>query len=71
MAALIAGGETPLEYMLRIARDPTVNHDRRDRMANAAAPYMHPRLASTEVSGDQNKPIQHKLKIQFVAPGDE
>ena len=46
--AAAASGETPLDYMLRIMRDPTVEHDRRDDMAKAAAPYLHPRLAAIE-----------------------
>jgi hypothetical protein len=35
---------TPLEYMLDVMNDPNVPEARRDRMANAAAPYCHPRL---------------------------
>src|ERR1700722_10281782 len=41
-------GETPLEFMLRTMRDPTIDIDRRADMAKAAAPYVHPRLASIE-----------------------
>mgnify|MGYP007071579233 CR=1 FL=1 len=44
-----AEGETPLEYMLRIMRDKQQANDRRDKMAIAAASYMHPR--AVEVSG--------------------
>ena len=40
-----AGGETPLGYMLRVMRDPAASAKRRDDMAKAAAPYVHPRLA--------------------------
>ena len=68
MAALIAGGETPLEYMLRMLRDPLTEHTRKDELSKAAAPYMHPRLASTEVSGNADKPIAHKLTIEFKRP---
>jgi hypothetical protein len=46
--AAASSGETPLDYMLRIMRDPTVEHDRRDDMAKAAAPYLHPRLQAVE-----------------------
>jgi hypothetical protein len=46
-----ASGELPLEYMLRIMRDPTVDEDRRDKMAIAVAPYMHPRKNETSLSG--------------------
>src|SRR5690242_5945739 len=37
--------ELPLEYMLRIMRDPTVEDTRRDKMAALAAPFCHPRIA--------------------------
>jgi hypothetical protein len=37
--------ELPLEYMLRIMRDPTVEDARRDKMAVLAAPFCHPRIA--------------------------
>lgn len=46
-----ATGETPLQYMLRVMRDPTVENDRRDDMAKAAAPYTHAKLASIEHKG--------------------
>lgn len=32
---------TPLEYMLRVMNDPSEDKARRDRMAQAAAPYVH------------------------------
>jgi hypothetical protein len=37
--------ELPLEYMLRIMRDATVDDARRDKMAALAAPFCHPRIA--------------------------
>ena len=43
--AAASSGETPLEYMLRVMRDPSVDHERRDRMAANAAPFVHARLA--------------------------
>lgn len=52
--ALAADGRmTPLEYMLRVMRDSKADKGRRDEMAKAAAPYMHPRIATVEVA---NKP---------------
>lgn len=44
-------GETPLEYMLRVMRT-SEDSKRRDTMAIAAAPFIHPRLASTEVKAE-------------------
>lgn len=43
-------GEMPLEYMLRVMRDEFVDEDRRADMAKAAAPYVHPRLATTALT---------------------
>lgn len=34
---------TPLDYMLKVMNDPNADKDRRDKMAVAAAPFMHPR----------------------------
>lgn len=34
---------TPLEYMQKVMNDPRAEKDRRDRMAVAAAPFIHPR----------------------------
>jgi hypothetical protein len=39
-----AAGEEPIDYMLKIMRDPSVEPARRDAMAKAAAPYRHPQL---------------------------
>ncbi len=36
-------GMTPLEYMLDVMGDSAVDPIRRDRMAVAAAPYVHPK----------------------------
>jgi hypothetical protein len=36
---------TPLEYMLAVMSDPNADPLRRDKMAIAAAPFMHPRVA--------------------------
>lgn len=44
-------GETPLEYMLRVMRDVETDDDRRDDMAKAAAPYVHAKLANTQLTG--------------------
>jgi hypothetical protein len=48
VAAAMAEGLTPLEYMLAVLRDPAVAPERRDDMAKACAPYIHPRLSSIE-----------------------
>lgn len=39
--AATMAGVGPLDYMLSVMRDPTADAARRDRMAVAAAPYLH------------------------------
>ncbi len=57
-------GETPLQYMLRIMRDRAADDKRRDNMAIAAAAFMHPKLSSTEHSGNGDKPIVTKTTVE-------
>jgi hypothetical protein len=42
-----SAGESPLDYMVRIMRDPNVPDTRRDDMAKAAAPFIHSRRIPT------------------------
>lgn len=61
-AKALAGGITPLEYMLSVMRDDKAETSRRDEMAKAAAPYCHPRLAATELTGPDGGPIDVRLR---------
>lgn len=54
-------GLTPLEYMIQVMRNPDAATDRRDAMAIAAAPYIHPRLSSTQLTGKDGDAIQVEL----------
>lgn len=47
----VGDGMTPLEYLLGIMRNEQEPVERRLDAAKAAAPYVHPRLACTELSG--------------------
>jgi hypothetical protein len=47
-AAAAATGILPLAYMLSVMRDPDADQKRRDAMAMAAAPYLHPKLSAIE-----------------------
>ena len=44
-------GMTPLEYMLNVMNDCEVDIGRRDRMAVAAAPYIHAKAVEYESEG--------------------
>jgi hypothetical protein len=56
-AAATAEGMTPLEFLLNTMRDPTKEYAQRLTAARDAAPYVHPRLASVEHSGNQQNPV--------------
>ena len=51
VAKIEASGLTPLDYMLKVMRDENEVLDVRLDAAKAAAPYVHPRLASIENTG--------------------
>lgn len=51
-------GLTPLEYMLQVMRDEGEDSHRRLSAAQAAAPYVHAKLSSIEVSGKDGNAIQ-------------
>lgn len=53
-----AEGITPLEYMLQVLRDPDAPEERKAWAAEKAAPYMHPRLAAIDHSGDMT--VRHE-----------
>lgn len=52
VAKATAQGVSPLEFMLDVLRDPTKEFKDRFAAAIQAAPYVHPKLASTNVTGD-------------------
>ncbi len=55
--ALAESGLVPLQYMLRVMRNKAADLERRDDMAKAAAPYVHPRLNSVEATGKDGTPL--------------
>jgi hypothetical protein len=64
---LAAGGERPVDYMLRVMRDPKAENSRRDDMAKAAAPFVHHRLATVQHGGSgKNGEIETVLRVEFV-----
>jgi hypothetical protein len=50
-AATAKDGITPLDYLLSVMRDGEAQRHERTDAAKAAAPYLHPRLQSTVLSG--------------------
>ena len=68
-APAVNADATPLTYMLAVMRDSTASAQRRDRMALAAAPFMHRRLSPTIPEGDEptGKKEQAKGKAAKIA----
>lgn len=56
------GGITPLDYMLQVMRDESVEPAKRLDAAKAAAPYVHPRLASVAVGNQDDKPFEQVIR---------
>jgi hypothetical protein len=67
-AEISASGEAPLDYMIRVMRDQSAPDGRRDEMAKAAAPYVHPRLAAIEHAGTlSGKPLSQMSDDELMA----
>ena len=69
-AVAIAAGEEPIDYMLRVMRDPTVEPTRRDVMARAAAPYRHPQLQAVahKYLNTDGTPIAPTVNVTIMQP---
>lgn len=79
-AAVEASGITPLDFLLNVMRAEYPEHEgepldfktvlARETLkfeaAKAAAPYVHPRLATVEHQGNKDRPIEHKIAVEFV-----
>jgi len=69
-AEIAKSGITPLDYMLKVMRDKKGDPYRRDEMARAAAPYVHPKLASVEhFAGTEGMPMVPVLNITVSGGG--
>ena len=59
-------GITPLEWMLSVIRDEKADVKRRDEMARAAAPFMHPGLGAVEPFGKDEGPIHPPIDVRIT-----
>jgi hypothetical protein len=64
--AALAGGTSPLDFLLEAMRDDQREFSVRLDAAKAAAPYVHARLASVAVGGTDGEPIQQITRIEHV-----
>jgi hypothetical protein len=62
LAQIRASGITPLDYMLAVMRDEGVEPAKRLDAAKAAAPFVHPRLASLAVGNQDDKPFEQVIR---------
>lgn len=69
--AVEESGLTPLEYMLQVMRDVGQDEFRRLQAANMAAPYVHARLSTVELSGKDGKPIETVTRIELIDMDDD
>jgi hypothetical protein len=68
-AAAEATGIMPLDYMLSIMRDANAEPKRRDAMAMAAAPYLHPKMSADEAKANEPAAAEvHGIRVEFVRP---
>jgi len=58
----------PLTYMLKVMNDPLAEKDRRDRMAIAAAPFVHSRIEG-KGKKDDKKAKANAAGVGKFAPG--
>jgi len=64
-------GETPLQYLLRVMRDETVDDARRDKAAAAALPYCCARLATRYVGTAERAALAAKAAGRDVEWDDD
>lgn len=58
---------SPLEYMLAVLNDETAEDARRDRMAQAAAPFVHVRAGEATKKGDAADKAKRAAAGRFAA----
>ena len=69
-AAAEATGILPLDYMLTVMHDDKVEPKRRDAMAIAAAPYLHPKVSPVEAAKTEqlSRAEKYGIRVEFVQP---
>ncbi len=70
VAQATSDGISPLEVMLGAMRQSWSegDHEAAAGYARDAAPYVHPRLANVQHSGDADNPVETVTRIELTAP---
>jgi hypothetical protein len=64
-----ATGILPLDYMLSVMRDESLDRATRMDAAKAAAPYLHPKMSPTEGKPNElSGAEEHGIRVTFVRP---
>lgn len=66
--AVEESGLSPLQYMLSVMRDEAEEPRVRLNAAISAAPYVHSKLSSVEMTGKDGAPLIEGITITLVAP---
>ena len=64
--AAVPPGESPLEFLTNVYRNPAPPLEARIHAAGKAAAYVHPRLTAVTVGGDKEKPLPIVPRIEIV-----
>lgn len=54
--------ESPVDYMLRVMRDPKADRKRRDTMAKSATPYVHAKPAAKKKRNGGDAALKKRLE---------
>lgn len=65
-AAIAQSGKTPLDYMLGVMRNAKQPDDIRLDAAKSAAPYVHPKLAAVEMTGQGGSPLLPNVPVDAI-----
>jgi hypothetical protein len=65
---IAASGLLPLEFLCSVYRDAKQSMTRRIEAARCAAPYIHPRISTTEAPPPKPDEVISRIRISFVAP---
>jgi len=68
-AAALKDGVTPLDYLLGVLRNTEKDEKDRFAAAVAAAPYVHPKLASVEHSGEMK--MTHEQALDEIEAAEQ
>ena len=62
--------DLPLDYMLKVMRNPATDPHRRDVMARAAAPYLHPQLQAVahKLVDEKGNPVAPVVNLTVSTP---